>query len=260
MTRRRGSVVGWACASFLAFGFSPTAAQQGDFAALRVRVVDASTRAPIAGAQVGFPDLKLFVLTNAKGLAEITQVPPGDRSLEVTMLGYGIASTTISLDAHAVATGDIALKGEPIRIDGITVTTPNNKKKNYPTLIMQDEMAAPGISSRTVYDAIQRLRPQWLRTGTRPANTFIGGVFPGGGMTRANGAAPDNAAQRADANAVAQMLVAVFVDDVQRTFDALKNMQASEVGSVELLSAADATTRWGTGYPNGAVLITTMAK
>lgn len=258
MITRRGSVLGWACASFVAFGISPASAQQGDFAVLRVRVFDASTKAPIAGAQVGFPDLDLFVLTDSTGLAEITGVLPGDRTLEATMLGFGTASTTISLDARAVATGDIALEEEPIRIEGITVTTPPPLRRG-PNLILQDELDAPGIRTRTVLEAIQRLRPNWIRRSRPPANTFQGGgVFPGGGATRDNGSAPSTADQFANELALNQSLVGVVLNDVPVRYDMLRNLQALEVTSVEYLRPSEATTRFGTGYPNGALRITTM--
>jgi hypothetical protein len=39
------------------------------------------------------------------------------------MLGYGKASKTMTLEAHAVATGVIALTTDPIEIEGLTVTT-----------------------------------------------------------------------------------------------------------------------------------------
>jgi hypothetical protein len=101
---------------------APLAAQTNETAALRVRVTDAATGRPIEGAQVGFPDLGLFRLAAASGIAQILDIPPGPRTLEVTMLGYGKASRMILLEAHAVATGDIALTNDPIEIEGLTVT------------------------------------------------------------------------------------------------------------------------------------------
>jgi hypothetical protein len=100
----------------------PLAAQSNETASLRVRITDAGTGLPVGGAQVGFPDLGLFVLANDAGIAQIVRIPPGMRTLEVTMLGYGEASTTMMLEAHALATGDIALTADPIEIEGLTVT------------------------------------------------------------------------------------------------------------------------------------------
>jgi hypothetical protein len=100
---------------------APLAAQSSETAALRVRVTDAATGMPIGGAQVAFPELALFSLANDAGFAQIVGIPPGARTLELTMLGYGKASQTMMLEAHAVATGVIALTTDPIEIEGLTV-------------------------------------------------------------------------------------------------------------------------------------------
>jgi hypothetical protein len=100
----------------------PLAAQSSETAALRVRVIDAATGLPIEGAQVGFPEIGLTRLANDAGIAQIVSIPPGVRTLEVTMLGYGKATTTFTLEAHALATGTIALTSDPIEIAGLTVT------------------------------------------------------------------------------------------------------------------------------------------
>ena len=85
-------------------------------------VTDAATGLPLAGAQVGFPELALFTLANGAGVAQIVRIPPGMRTLEVSMLGYGKASTTMMLEAHAVATGEVGLTADPIEIEGLIVT------------------------------------------------------------------------------------------------------------------------------------------
>ncbi len=102
---------------------APLTAQSNETAALRVRITDAATGRPIGGAQVGFPELALFRLANDAGIAQIVGIPPGARTLEVSMLGYGKASKMLLLETHAVATGDIALTADPIEIEGLTVTT-----------------------------------------------------------------------------------------------------------------------------------------
>ncbi len=74
-----------------------------------------------------------------------------------------------------------------------------------------------------LYTAVSRLRPQWLRPGTR-------------------GQLPE-----------------VIVDGTRRQggADVLRSMRANEVGELEFMSAADATTRYGTGFTAGAILVST---
>lgn len=74
----------------------------------------------------------------------------------------------------------------------------------------------------SAYEAIQRLRARWLqsRTGQPPA-VHLDGNLQSGGMER------------------------------------LRSLRAFEIQELEYMSPADATTRYGTGYPNGLILVTT---
>jgi hypothetical protein len=87
--------------------------------------------------------------------------------------------------------------------------------------IVADELA--GVSELDLFSAVQRLRPAWLRAGTR-------GQLPSvivDGTPQPNGA------------------------------EALRSYRATDVTSLELMSASDATTRYGTGYTGGAIIIST---
>jgi hypothetical protein len=83
------------------------------------------------------------------------------------------------------------------------------------------------VPGTNVYDAIQQLRPGWL---SRPTAPTVLGTNP----------------------------VMAYVDRHQfGTADDLRNLGTSEVERIELVSAADATTRYGTGHPSGIIEITT---
>ena len=89
------------------------------------------------------------------------------------------------------------------------------------TRIVADELAT--VSQLDLYAAIQRLRPAWLRPGTR-------GQLPEvivDGSPQAGGA------------------------------EGLRSFRSGDVGQVEYMNASDATTRFGTGYTGGAILVTT---
>ena len=87
--------------------------------------------------------------------------------------------------------------------------------------IVADELA--GVSELDLYSAVQRLRPAWLRAGTR-------GQLP-----------------------------SVILDGTPQSAgaEALRSFRATDVTSLELMSASDATTRYGTGYTGGAIIIST---
>ena len=85
------------------------------------------------------------------------------------------------------------------------------------------------LSDYTALDAIRRLRPAWLRVGSRPA------VAVGRSSTQ----------PRVHLNGVPL-----------QSLEALEEIDASEVREMRFLNGPDASTRFGTGYMNGAILIT----
>ena len=78
-------------------------------------------------------------------------------------------------------------------------------------------------------NAIRRLRPAWLRAGTRP------GVASG----------PSAGLPRVHLNGVPLS-----------SFDQLEEISATDIREMRFLNGPDASTRFGTGYVNGAILIT----
>ena len=89
--------------------------------------------------------------------------------------------------------------------------------------ISQEEIQ--GLPSGTAFDAVQRLRPIWLRS----RSTTIGSGARG-----------------------TVSLPRVFVDERDfGTHGTLREFFLDQVEEILYLSASDATTRYGTGYPGG---------
>lgn len=75
------------------------------------------------------------------------------------------------------------------------------------------------------YDAVRRLRPMWLRArGGAAPQVIVDGNRAAGGL------------------------------------EALRSMRASEIQEMRYLSSSDATTRFGTGFDGGAILVTTRRR
>lgn len=102
---------------------------------------------------------------------------------------------------------------------GTSAATPRRST----TTISGEEIASTGVS--TVYDAIQRLRPQWLTS------------------SRMRGSGTSDALQ-------------VYLD-MNRfgTMEALRQLPVGGISEVRYLSAAEATNRYGTGHSGGVILI-----
>ena len=85
------------------------------------------------------------------------------------------------------------------------------------------------VAVETAYDAIQRLRPDFLR--------------PRGRLSLENPAAS---------------LPVVYLDDIRLGGpDALRTIRVADVHEIRYLSASDATTRYGTGHPGGVIAVIT---
>ncbi len=92
-------------------------------------------------------------------------------------------------------------------------------------VITAEELAA--VPEGDLYTAIQRLRPNFLMSrGSTSINMPTG--------------------------------VQVFIDNNSRLGDvsALRQLQVSDVKEVQFFPASEATQRFGTGVPNGAILVT----
>ena len=98
-----------------------------------------------------------------------------------------------------------------------------------PDLIVAEELA--NYSTMMLADAIRQLRPRWMRVRAAPSIEF------GGDHT-----------------------TAVVVDGgAPQDWGILDSLRPDQVHSVRHHSAADATMRWGTGFPNGLIEVTTVS-
>lgn len=93
-------------------------------------------------------------------------------------------------------------------------------------LITRQELESVQVSN--AYDAVQRLRPQWLNRPTAAT------LMPGGNP------------------------ILVYVDHHQMgNLEELRSLAIDQIEQMEFVSARDATTRYGTGHPSGIIEITT---
>lgn len=104
-------------------------------------------------------------------------------------------------------------------------TAPTRGSSN---VIIEAEIAAAGATS--AMDAVQRVRPAMLRSRAGGTSASKAGGEP----------------------------IIVYVDGIRMGGpEALNNVSAMSVKEIRFISAADATTRFGTGHPSGAILVTT---
>lgn len=110
---------------------------------------------------------------------------------------------------------------------GCASTGSSSGSSRNPDVITSEELRGTQIQSENAYNAVQRLRPSWLRAR--------GSSFTGG-----------------------RPLPVVFVDGTRfGELDSLRSLNVSDIVQIEFLDSRDATTRFGTGYPAGAIMVTT---
>ena len=112
--------------------------------------------------------------------------------------------------------------------------SPAAPNKSTASLLVADDLRK--TDALNLGDAIQRLRPEWLRRGSaRAANTM--------GSSR-----------------TASEPLVVWIDNNRAGGpDILSQIQISNVRSVQYFTPSEAESRFGTGNSSGAILITTLA-
>ena len=103
--------------------------------------------------------------------------------------------------------------------------SPGGQRRN-PDVLTNEDLRQTDLQSSTAFQAIQRMRPQWLRA--RGVRSLSGGsIFP-----------------------------KVLVDETQyREIDDLRRMSVAAIAEIRFIGPADATTRFGTGYTAGVILV-----
>ena len=100
-------------------------------------------------------------------------------------------------------------------------------------------LRAADAEGLTVYQLVERHRPRWLRASR--------------GFPSLGGAASGNQGGNQLATPVRVVLDGVPYGEI----DDLRRLNVTEVEDLEYISASDATTRFGTGYMSGAILVRT---
>lgn len=98
----------------------PTRAQQTG--AIQGQVLDASSRRPLANAQVLIAGTGIGQLANASGRFELAGVPAGEHTVRTTLIGYGEAEQAVTVAAGQTATIEIEMSSTAIALNEIVVT------------------------------------------------------------------------------------------------------------------------------------------
>lgn len=109
---------------FTACGLSLSAAAQ-QRSTLRGNIFDATDNAPLVGAVV-LVDSTWHAIVDSRGTFSIEGIPRGERTVEVSFIGYETIRTTRNFDRATVNAGTIRMKATALLMEGVTITAHSN--------------------------------------------------------------------------------------------------------------------------------------
>jgi hypothetical protein len=144
---------------------------------------------------------------------------------------FFVAATAATIVGCASTAGPATPAGQPV---SPTAAGGNAPARSTPSILIADDLRKS--DAQNVGDAIQRLRPEWLRRSSARAANSMG--------TRGNAAEP----------------LVVWIDNNRAGgVDILNQVQISNVRLVQYFTPSEAESRFGTGNSSGAIQIITMA-
>ena len=138
-----------------------------------------------------------------------------------------------------VAVAALAFAGTALSAQNARTPT----KRNSNQILLEEIQAARATS---VYDLIESLRPQWLRMTERQTIR----------TQSVDIADPRGRRGTVTLQTMDEPEIIVYVNNTKAgTVETLRDLPVTNVSSVELVSPATATMRWGSGHTHGAIVV-----
>jgi hypothetical protein len=141
-----------------ALGFWSTQASAQTTGTILGQVVDAMSGRPLMDAQVYVPGTGLGVLSNAAGRFSLRNVPPGQVTLRVDLIGYASQEATVTVAAGQTATTNFNLAQDAIALDELVVTGLGKETERRKLSTSVDVLSAEEISQVPVTSVDQLLQ------------------------------------------------------------------------------------------------------
>lgn len=220
------------------------------------RVVDAQSGRPLLDAQLSIPGTGLGSLSNSQGRFLILNVPPGQITVRVDLLGYEAAEQTVAVTANGTATVDFSLEQDAIDLGGIVVTGVGQETERRKLATSVDVISAEEISQVPVTSVDQLLQgrvagatvnAQSAQAGTAALINFRGTSSVFGAQTPViyvDGVRVDNSQSTAAGTGGEQS-------------SALADLLTSDIERIEVTKGGAASTLYGSDAATGVIQIFT---
>lgn len=243
----------------------PLAAQQTG--SVIGQVVGDGTERPLPGAQVSIPQLGVGTLTGTGGTFEISEVPVGTYTVQVTLIGFAPFDRQVTVRAGEASRVEFALIEAAIQLEAVVVTALGISRAERSLGYAQQQVSAEGLARRGETDVFKALRG-------KVAGLNVKNVGPVGGSTRivlrgvtsilgenqplivVDGVPIDNSGiehEDTDRTGPHPNALSTAVD----YGNALSDIPTSEIQSINVLKGANAAALYGSRAANGAIIITT---
>lgn len=224
-------------------------------------VVDATTRLPLADAQVTVVGTPLGMVTTNQGAFQLLNVPAGERVVRAELLGYGTVEQTVTVVSGAVAQVTLALSQEVLALDELVVTALG---------IQREARSLTTATQQVAGDELVEVRDQNLvsaLTGKVAGVQITNSNTPGGsarivirGATSITGGnqplfvvdgVPVSNAERHGGHGGSWGYNAIDYGN------AISEINPDNIESISVLKGPNAAALYGSRAANGAVIITT---
>lgn len=220
-------------------------------------VVDATTLQPLIGAQVQIGGTNLGTLTNAQGRYQVLNVPAGNRSVRVSLIGYGFGSQPVMVVAEETATADFRLEQSAVEIEGLIVTATGQEQRlreigNSVSTINTDDLELAPIQNLSEMLLARApgviVQPTSGSTGTGSRIRIRGASsvsLSGTPLLIVDGIRVNNEVED----------TGLFTGGIETT--RWDDLNPEDIESIEILKGPAASALYGTAAANGVIQITT---
>lgn len=251
LVRRRYLV---ALTMLLAAAFLPFALEAQEAGTIRGAVTVSTTLRPLAGAQVSIPGTGRGTLTNANGEFLLLNVPSGQHTVRVQMLGYGTDERTITVAAGQTAQLDFALAERALALDEVVVTgqVGQARRREVGNAITQIDMSRVIEPAMSAENLIQASAPG-VRVAVTDATIGSGAAIRlRGNVSTTQGNQP-----------------LIYIDGIRMAEDAyrggtntkqaapLADINPNDIERIEIIKGAAAATMYGSEAAAGVIQIFT---
>lgn len=245
--------LGTALALVLAGTGSEVAAQNGTVTG---NVRNAVSLAPLPGAQLSVAGTELGGLANNVGRYLILNVPAGEHTVRVDLIGYGSAEITVTVPAGGAATADFAIREEALALEGVVVTGTAGQARRREVGNAISNISSTDIELTAVTDMGDVLQGRTTGIQVNDHSGQVGAASQirlrgNNSMTQGNNPLIYVDGVRIESNAIGSD------DEGAQTPSALDMINPADIETMEVIKGPAATTLYGTEASGGVIQIFT---